>query len=186
MDIIVIGDSILEAYALRSILECFNIQTRIHLIGNVKHLVALFREGNYLYNTTIISCHGDKEGVVIPELSQELEENMPFHKNLNPSDFLKILNLSNQLIINTGCSLGTEKFSRSFLDKGASAYIGSTDDIEGTTMLAFIFNFMYFYFVMKLSLKESFHKAQSFLDEEIKKIELWERRMTPVLCSEES
>lgn len=174
VDIIVIRDSI-EFYAIRAILESLNIQTRTHYIGNVRHLMALLQKPGYLYKTIIICCHGDAEGLLLPELSAELEKNMPFHKRLNSSNLLEILDLDAHLVINTGCCLGREAFAQSFLAKGVSAYIGATCYIEASTMLVFIVNFAYFYFAKNLPRKEAFNKARFNSGAKKNQIELWER-----------
>ncbi len=172
VDILVMADST-ESYAIRSILESFGIQTRTHYIGNVRHLISLLKEQDYLYETIIICCHGDKEGLLIPELSTDLEETMPFRKRLNALNLLEILSLNNRLVINTGCCLGNKEFAQSFLASGTRAYIGALDYIEASAMLMFVVNFAYFYFVMKLSIKDAFDKARFHLEDKMDVI-LWE------------
>ncbi len=172
VDIIVLSNDI-ESHAFRAILESFNIQTRMHYIGNVKHLIALFQTPNYLYKNIIICCHGDKDGMFIPELSPELEEIMPYHKKLTPSNLSSFLNLHDQVVVNTGCCLGSENFAKSFLQRGAAAYIGASDYIEGNDTILFIVNFFYFYFVKSMSIKEAFHKAIS-IEEGSKMMKLWQ------------
>ena len=172
VDIIVINDA-MGSFALRSILESFNIQSRMHYIGNVKHLISLFKAKDYLHKTIIISCHGGTEGLLIPELSEELEEKMPFHKALSASSLYEILNLNNSLVINTGCCLGKEEFAQSFIAKGANTYIGATDYIEATAMLMFVINFAYFHFVLSLSPTEAFNKALSIGPSDERNIAIW-------------
>lgn len=172
MDIIVIHDA-KEASAIRSILEYFTIQIRMHYIGNVQHLISLFKAQDYLSKTIIISCHGDKEGLLIPELSKEIEEKMPFHKTLSAPNLLEMLNFNDSLVINTGCCLGKEEFAKSFIAKGVRTYIGATDYIEATTMLMFVINFAYFHFVLSLPPQAAFNKALSNLPPEESKIALW-------------
>jgi hypothetical protein len=173
IDIIVISEG-LEANALRAALEAFGIQVRMHYIGNVKHLISLLQNPDYLHRIIIISCHGDEESLLIPELSPELEVEMPYQRKLTPHDLSNILNLNNQVVINTGCCLGTKEFADSFLSKGASAYIGSEDYIEGGAIILFVITFLYFYVSKSLPIDKSFNQAQ-YIDDEMKFLKLWKK-----------
>lgn len=173
-DIIVIDSTTQEAIAIRNALEVFGIQTRIHYIGNVKHLLSLLASKNYLHKIVIICCHGEQENLFIPELAPELEDDMPYHKILTPQDLSKILDLDNQIVINTGCCLGNERFAEVFLAKGCEFYIGSIDYIEGNAPLLFVTTLFYFQFCKNMSLEQSFDKASS-VDDETKLFKLWHR-----------
>jgi len=123
----------------------------------VKHLIALFQSSAYLHETVILSCHGAQERMHIPEL----EVSMPYHKKLTPEDFATILHLKDQVVINTGCCLGSEKFAESFLARGAKAYIGAIGYIEGNAILPFLTLFFYLYVCKKMSLDKAFKMAQA-------------------------
>ena len=157
-DIIVIGESF-EAGAIRALLESFSIQIRMHYIGNIKHLIALFEDKNYFHKIVIICCHGDHDGLLIPKLAPKLEKTMPFHERLTDANLDKIINLNGQLVINTGCYLGKENFAQIFLNKGAGYYIGSNNYIEASAIIVFITVFMYFYLTVQLPIDEAFSKA---------------------------
>ena len=45
-DIIVLPNGDMDAHIIRAVLESFNIQTRMHYIGNVKYLMSLFQDPN--------------------------------------------------------------------------------------------------------------------------------------------
>ncbi len=165
----------LEAHAIRGVLEVLGLQTRIHYIGNVKHLISLLQNPTYLYKTVILCCHGDQAGLCIPELAPELEASMPHQKRLSSNDLLAMLNLNDQTIINTGCCLGSEEFANSFLAKGAKAYLGITDYIAGEAIIPFMINLFYFQFCKSLPINQAFEKAQN-IDTDMKMFKLWSRK----------
>lgn len=164
-----------ESYTIRCILESFGLQTRTHYIGNVKHLISILKNNNYLHEIIIICSHGSQDGILIPELSPELEINMPFHKKLTFEDLDAILNFNKQLVINTGCCLGKEIFANVFINKGAKAYIGATEYIEGNAIVPFLTMFFYFYICKKTPLYEAFKKAQN-IDSQTNTLKLFLKR----------
>lgn len=174
VDIIVLYEA-LEALAIRSVLESFGVEVRCHFIGNVKKLVSLFSGAEPLHEIVIISCHGDERGMILPELHEELEKEMPYQKVLTVSDFSQFLKLQNQIVINTGCCLGNKYFAETFLQKGASAYIGLETEVEGNAVLFFVISFLYFRLCNNLSLENAFEKANS-LDDETRLIKLYQRK----------
>lgn len=172
IDIIVVGECF-EALAIRNILESFQLQTRIHYIGNADHFVSLFKDKNYLYKTIIISCHGKNKKMLLPQLAPQFEKEMPFHKALTAINFLEILNLNDQIIINTGCTLGTKEVASSFLNKGAEIYIGPKGYQEASCTIIFIVNLLYFHYVKNLPIITSFNKVQN-LNKDTKLFKLWQ------------
>lgn len=160
VDIIVLYEA-LEALAMRSVLESFGVEVRCHFIGNVKKLVSLLSGAEPLYEIIIISCHGDEQGMILPELYVELEKEMPYHKVLTASDLAQFLKLQNQIIINTGCCLGNKNFAETFIQKGASAYIGLETYVEGNAALFFVISFLYFRLCNNLSVEDAFAKVSS-------------------------
>jgi hypothetical protein len=174
VDLIVLNEA-LEALSIRSVLEAFGVEVRCHFIGNVKKLVSLFSGAEPLHEIVIISCHGDEQGMILPELHEELEKEMPYHKVLTTSDFAQFLNLQNQIVINTGCCLGSENFAEPFIQKGAFAYIGLETYVEGNAVLFFVISFLYFRLCNNLSVEDAFAKAKS-LDDETRLIKLYQRK----------
>ena len=174
IDLIVLGHA-LEAIALRSMLESFDLEVRSHFVGNAKKLVSLLNGEEDLYEILILSCHGDEEGMILPELSAELEQAMPYHKVLTAKDCAEFLELKNQVVINTGCCLGNEKFAKSFIQQGAKAYIGAETYVEGNAASFFVIALLYFHICNNLSLQEAFTKAKS-LDSETNFFTLHQRK----------
>lgn len=172
VDIIVMYEA-LESLAIRSLLESLGIQVRIHYVGNVQQLVYLLQQEE-LHKIVILSCHGDEEGLILPALSNDLELQMQYHNHLKSSDFLQFLNLHEQIIINTGCCLGSAEFSGNFITKGASAYIGSVDYIEGGVLVIFMITLLYYFLSKKVPLIEAFERACN-LDEQLKSMQLIEK-----------
>lgn len=164
VDLIVIGDA-LEAVAIRGVLESFGIEVRCHFIGNVKKFISFLNGEETLEKIVIIACHGDENGMILPELGAEIEKEMPYHKILTATNCVDFLKLHNQIVLNTGCCLGNEKFANSFIQEGATAYIGSEDYIEGNAAAFFAVSFLYFYICKSLPLHEAFIKAKSLDDE---------------------
>lgn len=164
-----------ESYTTRGILEVFGLQTRTHNIGNVSHLIALLENSAYLHAIVVFCCHGDQDGCFIPELAPALEIDMPYYKKLTAKDFATILHLKDQVVINTGCCLGREEFAQSFLSRGAKAYIGTTDYIEGNAILPFITLFFYLYICKNMSLEKAFGMAQD-IDMETNMFKLWQNK----------
>lgn len=176
IDLIVLGNS-LEAIAMRGMLESFGFEVRSHFIGNAKKLVSLLNTKENLYEILILSCHGNERGMLLPELAEELEKTMPYHKTLTATDCSEFLKLQNQVVINTGCCLGNEKFANSFIQQGAKAYIGPETYVEGNAALFFAISFLYFHLCNHLSLQEAFTKAKA-LDSETSLFSLHQRKNT--------
>ena len=174
VDIIVLPNTSLESIAIRGVLESLSIQTRVHYIGNAAHLISLLQSSDYLHNIVVISCHGNKAGLFLPELAKEIEIKMPYTKQLSANNFIEFLQLNKQIVINTGCCLGSKEFANSFLLNGASAYIGLTNYAEGSSCLLFIINFLYLYLVKNYSINIAYEKTL-FLEEETKIFKLWQK-----------
>jgi hypothetical protein len=174
IDLVILGDA-LEAIAIRGILESFGLEVRSHFVGNVKNLLPLLDGTENLHEILILSCHGDERGMILPELSEELEKVMPYHEILTSKDCTEFLKLQNQIVINTGCCLGNEKFANSFIQQGTKAYIGPETYVEGNTATFFVISLLYFHFCKNLSLQEAFIKTKS-LDRETNLFALHQRK----------
>lgn len=160
IDIVVINDS-QEGMTIRSILESFGCIVRVHFVGNIQHFLSLFKDPNFLHPFLILSCHGNAEGLLLPELSPEIESQMPIHHVLTPKDVQTNLQFNQQIILNTGCCLGSKDFAETFIRQGAKAYIGVKNYIEGSAVISFITFFFYLHFVKKLPIEEAFHPAKN-------------------------
>lgn len=165
VDLIVVGEA-LEAIALRSALEAFGVNVRCYFMGHVNALISCLNGDLPLSKIVILSCHGDERGMILPELSLDLEKTMPYHRFLTGADWAVFLKLNDQIIINTGCCLETESFACSFIEKGASAYIGFEGYPEGHAAVYKVMSFLYFYLCHQLPLPVAFEKTVSLGDED--------------------
>ena len=174
VDLIAIGDA-LEAIALMSVLESFGVEVRCHFVASVKKLISFLNGNEFLHKTVIISCHGDEKGMILPELTPELENTMPYRRVLSASDCTEFLELKDQVIINTGCCLGKDGFAKSFIQGGASAYVGFETYPEGNAVVLFVISFLYFFICQDQTLRTAFKKAKS-LDERESFVKLHEKK----------
>lgn len=160
VDLIVI-DEALEALALRAILESFGVEVRCRFVGNANILVTLLGRENQLQDLVILSCHGKKEGMLLPDLAPRLEAQMPYQKIVTAKHFLEFLELNGQIVMTTGCCLGQRKFADSFLQRGAAAYIGTEEYVDGASTALFMTSFLYYFTYKGQSLEEAFKKAKA-------------------------
>ena len=120
LDIVEIEDT-LAAQALRGALECWGVQVTMHWVGMARDVVRLLGGEEKLYEIVVLMCHGNDKGLVLPALHPSIERRQPYHRALTPKDLEEFLKLPGLIVLNTGCSLGTEKFARSFLGAGCKA-----------------------------------------------------------------
>jgi hypothetical protein len=134
VDIVEIEDT-LAAQALRGALEYWGVQVTTHWVGMAQDIVRLLGGEEKLSEIVVLMCHGNDKGLVLPALHPSIERKQPYHGALTPQDLEEFLKLPGLIVLNTGCSLGTETFARSFLAAGCKAYIGATGDPEGSSAL---------------------------------------------------
>lgn len=170
---ILILDTGLEANSLRSTLEAFGIQVRMHYLGNVKHLISLLSNKNFLHPVIVLSCHGENGNILIPGLAPEIEIDMPYHGMLTAGDLDHFVSLQGQVVISTGCCLGHLAMAQSFLKNGAASYVGASDYIEGNAALLSTITLLYFYLCKGMPLIDAFNKIKQ-IDEHTNTFEIWQ------------
>ena len=153
IDILSIDNS-LEMFALRSNLEWWGIRANLFLIGKGNDLLEWNKESKSEY--VIWGCHGDQDGICLPELAPEIAKEQIFQTHISPSNISKDFDLSNQIVISNGCLTGKESFGKAFKEAGASHYIAPNDYPEGDASLFFLSSLSYFHFCKGLSLDEAF------------------------------
>ena len=136
-------NDIFETLALRPALEYWGYKTTLDPIGNVNQLVDLLSTPGKLSDIVVLMCHGDDNGLSIPELHPDLLPTMKFQKSLSPQDIQSFCQSDVKLIINSGCSLGTEAYAHAFLEAGCQNYLGAMDDPLGNDSLMFLLTFFY-------------------------------------------
>ena len=142
VDFVDIHDN-LEAVTLRSALEWWQVQVRLHPIGQAKDLVSVLGGSQHLAPIVILMCHGDDRGILLPELGAELEAEQPYHHVLTPTNVLECVHVPNRVVINTGCATGTTALADAFLGAGAQVYIGPEGYVEADASLFYMFQLCY-------------------------------------------
>lgn len=135
-----------EAEAIRQSAEYFGYQVVVKYLGRPNDFMQLLRGENRLFNgikTWIFSMHGEAEQFILPELDVSIYEEGEPHSPIGIEFLQGQLRLKKQLILNTGCTLGSASIADIFIASGAKAYIGATDYIEGNAALLFTTHFLY-------------------------------------------
>ena len=143
LDIIVIEDA-MEALAVRASLEWWGTVTRTFFIGKSQDLVDILGGKEKLSPNILIMCHGVSDGIILPELGEEIAKQQPYDKILTPSNLNDFVKLNGQTIVSTGCKTGTKEFADAFLSAGAKCYIAPKDYPEGDASLFYVQSFFYF------------------------------------------
>lgn len=156
--IINIADA-LEAVALRAALEWWNVEVTLRHVGAADHLVALLDGSTPLSPLVSLMCHGDERGILLPELSPDLEQTQPFTGAVGPAELRQFLRLPNCAVVNTGCITGTRELAAAFLDGGASIYIGPDDYPDADGSLFYCLALGYGHLVRGYSIAEAHRRA---------------------------
>lgn len=172
LDIIVI-DNDLEALAARASAEWWGVVTRTFFIGKSQDLVDILGGKEKLSPNILLMCHGVDEGIVLPELGEEVAKKQPYDKFLTGANLAEFLKLDGQTITSTGCKTGIKKFADVFLNAGAKRFIAPKDYPEGTTSLFYVLNLYYFLFAKKLSIRDAHNKVR-LVDSDTEMFELFE------------
>ncbi|MDF1508648.1 delta-aminolevulinic acid dehydratase [Robertmurraya sp. DFI.2.37] len=152
-------DSALEAQAIRSGLEVFNVRVITYWIGRPNDLIKLITENESDY--LILSFHGVEGELVMPELGEMVYEDNEPKKNFGATEILEYGRLNKQLVIGNGCTLGDPELANAFLKIGCRAYIGPKDCIDGDASFYFIIRFFYELLSNQRSEKEAYELAKS-------------------------
>lgn len=158
VDIVVIDDD-LEALALRSVLEWWNIQVTLHLVGQAKDLISILDGSNLGSKIIFLMGHGNERGFLLPELSLTIEQDQPFHGSLMPAQLAEFINLPNSVVVSTACATGTPAFAETFLSAGCRAYIGPEAYPDGDASLFYILHLCYDWLCKGTSLEEAHARA---------------------------
>lgn len=135
-----------EPEAIRQTAEYFGYQVVMKYLGRPNDFLKLLRGEDPLFNgleTWILSVHGDDGKFIMPELDPSIyQEHEPRHP-VGAETLADQITLNQQLILNTGCTLGSTFIAELFIANGAKAYIGTTDYVEGNAALLFTTRFLY-------------------------------------------
>lgn len=131
LDLIDLGD---DGPAIRALLEQFGLRVNRVPIGQARHLVTALS----LHHGTefvVLDCHGVDGGVVLPELSEELEREQPFHGVLTADDLRGFARFDRATVISTGCDTGMPRLAEAVLACGAAGYLAPAGQPEGHASL---------------------------------------------------
>ncbi|MEX0877656.1 MAG: hypothetical protein WDZ40_02190 [Candidatus Spechtbacterales bacterium] len=171
LDIIVI-DNDLEALAARASAEWWQVVTRTFFIGKSQDLVDILNGKQKLSPHILLMCHGVDEGIVLPELGEEIAKQQPYDKFLTGVNLSEFLKLDGQIVVSTGCKTGIKDFADAFLNAGAKNYIAPKDYPMGNASLFYVLNFYYHLFAKKLSVDDAHNKAKK-IDSDTEMFELF-------------
>lgn len=158
VEIVVIDDD-LEALALRAALEWWGIQVTLHLVGQAKDLVAILGYTSRTTTTLFLMCHGNEQGIILPELHPNLEREQPYHSPLTPADLTEFMHLPDCITISTGCATGAPAFASAFLEAGCHAYVGPTGYPNGDASLFYTLHLCYEWICRDQSLLAAHQRA---------------------------
>ena len=148
-----------EALTLRQVMEWFgDVPVDLLGVGCSRHLIAYLRGQDARADHLVLCCHGDDEGIILPELDPSVAAREPYLDHFGPEGVRKEARLKGRLVISSGCS--TDVLAKAFLIAGASAYIAPKGDPLGPAPLAFLTTFYYRLLVTGDSVEKSVQLAR--------------------------
>lgn len=129
-------ESSMEAQAMRSVAECFGAVVSVTWTGNSAQIVD-FLSQTPAHELILICGHGDKRGVLLPELAEQVRARFPFNDVISPHDFAAFVRLNGNVVLSSCCATGTTEMARAFLENGAHFFIGPDDYPDGNMALLF-------------------------------------------------
>lgn len=153
-----------EAHALRAILECWNINVSITWVGNSDQLVDYFSFQAH-HDLIIISGHGNQDSLFLPPLAPDIANEYQYQDRITIANFSHFLQLQQNTVLNLSCNGGSTSFAEVFLNKGARAYIGAKDAVDGGAALMYAIEWLYAIIISGLSVLEAHQLAANHTDE---------------------
>lgn len=132
----------LEAQALRAAAECWGAQVSVTWVANSAQIVE-FLSGSPPHDLILICAHGDRRGVLLPLVADEVKARFPFHDALGPKDLAGFVRLKRSVVLCSACATGTDAMARAFLMNGARSFIAPPDFPDGDVALWFALNFIF-------------------------------------------
>jgi hypothetical protein len=149
-----------EPHAIRSAAEYWGFSVTATWVGNSSHVVDDLAGGRTA-DIIVIAGHGDEGRLCLPELDKSIAARYPFDGFISADEFGTFVKLAGGAVISLCCSTGTEAMGRTFLDGGASAYIGPEDYPAGNDALKFVLDFLFAYGCRRLNLASCFEIART-------------------------
>jgi hypothetical protein len=157
-----------EYEAIRQTLEYFGYEVFRRAIGRPANFVNIINGEDELFAQLpiwILSVHGEDSCFLMPELAEDIYEQEEPRQPIDADFLLKNGRFNKQLILTTGCSLGTGRMAQAFIQNQATVYIATPEYVEGNASLLFIHHFFYQLLKKPQRFKEAFLKANA-IDEE--------------------
>lgn len=162
-----------EPYAVRAAAEAWGMLVTLVGVGNSGQIVEYFK-GRPEHDLIVISGHGDKRGLLLPKLADEIAPRYPYNDVIRPEDFDQFLQLNGNTVINLSCLGGAPPLANTFLAHGARHYIGAVDYAEGDATLMYALEFLYNYVQQDGNVGEA-HRLASTHDDDRRHFKLYTR-----------
>lgn len=147
--IVSVGDA-LEAITVRALLESYNYRVTMHWIGSRKELLEVLAGNIEIYQICVLSCHGIKEGIIVPD-----------EPSVGANEIAQTAKLTGKTIINLGCLTGSKDFVQAFKDSGAKSYIAPVEYPESRAAINFVSN-LFVLLAANTGLSEAVQRAAAF------------------------
>lgn len=151
-----------EAYALRSFLECLNIQVITYWIARPNDFIGVLSGTDLMspIDYLILCFHGDHDAFLLPKLAPEIYTDDEPHTHAFGAQYIeKYAKLDKVKVITIGCALGGDLLSQAFLNSGCSVYIAPKDYILGSAVLIFMMRYFYEILEQQRDEREAFNIA---------------------------
>jgi hypothetical protein len=146
--VVSVGD-VLEAMAVRALLEGFNYRVTVQWIGSRRELVMLLGGGIRTDDTVLLSCHGVDAGIWVPDEDPVGAEEIQGGQLLGKT------------VVSLGCLTGSPAFADAFRAAGVAHYVAPTDYPEGRAALSFVSN-LFFLLSAGQSMQDAVGRAAGF------------------------
>jgi hypothetical protein len=157
--VIVDTDSTFEALTLRQVIEWLGeVPVDWVGVGRSRHLIRCLRGRGGRAEHLILCCHGDDDGIILPELHPSVAEGEPYVDRFGPEAIRREARLKGRTVICTDCATG--KLAEAFLDAGAAAVIAPVGDPHGSAPLVFLTNLYYGLLVLGKDLGTAVDRAR--------------------------
>lgn len=155
-------ESALEAQAIRATAECLGAPVSVTWVANSRQVVE-FLSQTPSHELIILCCHGDKRGVLLPPLADEVKGLFPFNDVLTPTDFASFVRLDQSVVLCSGCATGREEIASAFTHNGGRCFMAPAAFPDGDAALLFCLQFL-FAFLKEDNVREAFEVANSQME----------------------
>lgn len=169
---ILAADTGLQPHVVRAAAEHYGASVTVTWVGNSAQVVD-FLSRHPSVDVIILSFHGDKRGVLLPELSQDVRALYPYSDVIRPADFAQFLALDGSVVLNDACMGGTPELAQAILSGGAAAYIGADDYPEAAASTKYALDFLYAYLLQHVGDVRKAHEEASRHDDDRRMFRLY-------------